>query len=228
MYAVFKKFYKKKSSSAVIQLNENFNLEQFNRWQTPMEYIPYLLTKRSRFADPRPVCGGLWSDRSTFYKKVDEGRWYIEEIGNKFMDNEEPFRAIPEIAGDLNDVDILTVLSKGDEPMGYFGPIMDEAGVEVMPVDNEDGFYGVVQVQHEQDLHPGRDLQPEEVQGAQQEGEGHEIAAPAEAEAEEDKVIVGDMELTKYSAIRDLRNGWMQIPWSESSRFPREGVQRDS
>ena len=46
----------------------------------------------------------------------------------------------------------------------------------------------------------------EEVQGDQQEEEGHEIAVPVEAEVEEDKVVVGEMELTKYSTIRDLRN----------------------
>ena len=86
---------------AVIQLNDNFNLEQFNRWQTTTDGVPYLLTKRSRFADPRPVFGGLWSYRSTFYKRIEEGRWYVAEIGNKFMDNEEPFGSIPEIAGDL-------------------------------------------------------------------------------------------------------------------------------
>ena len=30
---------------AVIQLNENFNLEQYNRWQTTTDGVPYLLTK---------------------------------------------------------------------------------------------------------------------------------------------------------------------------------------
>ena len=50
---------------AVIQLNETFNLEQFNRWQTTTDGVPYLLTKRSRFADRGPVFGGLWSYRST-------------------------------------------------------------------------------------------------------------------------------------------------------------------
>ena len=154
---------------AVIQLNDNFNLEQFNRWQTTTDGVPYLLTKRSRFADPRPVFGGLWSYRSTFYKRIEEGRWYVAGSGNKFMDNEKPFGSIPEIAGDLRDVDILTVLSKGDEPMDYFGRIMDEGGIEAMPVDNEDdGFLGVVQLQPEQDLRHGGDLRPEEVQGDQQ------------------------------------------------------------
>ena len=202
---------------AVIQLNDNFNLEQFNRWQTTTDGVPYLLTKRSRFADPRPVFGGLWSYRSTFYKRIDEGRWYVAEIGNKFMDNEEPFGSIPEIAGDLRDVDILTVLSKGDEPMDYFGRIMDEGGVEAMPVDNEDdGFLGVVQLQPEQDLRHGGDLRPEEVQGDQQEVEGHEIAVPVEAEAEEDKVVVGDMELTRYSMIRDLRRACRYLGVSQA------------
>lgn len=101
--------------------------------------------------------------------------------------------------------------------MDYFGRILDEGGLEVMPVENEDdGFYGVIQLQPEQDLHPGRDLEPEEVQEAQQE-EGHEIAVPLEAEAEEDKVIVGDMELTKYSAIRDLRNGRRYLGVSQAA-----------
>ena len=197
---------------AVIQLNDNFNLEQFSRWQTTTDGVPYLLTKRSRFA--RPVFGGLWSYRSTFYKRVDEGRWYVAEIGNKFMDNEEPFGAIPEIAGDLRDVDILTVLSKGGEPMDYFGRIMDEGGIEAMPVDNEDdGFLGVVQLQPEQDLRHGGDLRPE---GDQQEVEGHEIAVPVEAEAEEDKVVVGEMELTRYSMIRDLRRACRYLGVSQA------------
>ena len=150
---------------AVIQLNENFNLDQFNRWQTTTDGVPYPLTKRSRFADPRPLFGGLWNYRSTFYKKVNEGRWYIAEIGNKFMDNDEPFGTTPEISGDLDDVDILTVLSKGDEPMDYFGRIMDEGGVEVVAMDDEDdGFFGVVQLQPGGDLQPGQNLQPGEVQ----------------------------------------------------------------
>ena len=202
---------------AVIQLNDNFNLEQFNRWQTTTDGVPYLLTKRSRFADPRPVFGGLWSYRSTFYKRIEEGRWYVAEIGNKFMDNEEPFGSIPEIAGDLRDVDILTVLSKGDEPMDYFGRIMDEGGIESMPVDNEDdGFLGVVQLQPEQDLRHGGDLRPEEVQGDQQEVEGHEIAVPVEGEAEEDRVVVGEMELTRYSMIRDLRRACRYLGVSQA------------
>lgn len=50
----------------------------------------------------------------------------------------------------------------------------------------------------------------------QQEGEGHEIVAPLEAEAEEDKVIVGDMELTKYRAIRYLRNGCRYLGVSQA------------
>eukprot|EP00434_Breviolum_minutum_P013358 symbB.v1.2.011770.t1/scaffold750.1/size323489/22 len=170
---------------AVIQLNDNFNLEQFNRWQTTTDGVPYLLTKRSRFADPRPVFGGLWSYRSTFYKRIEEGRWYVAEIGNKFMDNEEP--------------------------------IMDEGGIEAMPVDNEDdGFLGVVQLQPEQDLRHGGDLRPEEVQGEQQEVEGHEIAVPVEAEAEEDRVVVGDMELTRYSMIRDLRRACRYLGVSQA------------
>ena len=202
---------------AVIQLNNNFNLEQFNRWQTTTDGVPYLLTKRSRFADPRPVFGGLWSYRSTFYKRIEEGRWYVAEIGNKFMDNEEPFGSIPEIAGDLRDVDILTVLSKGDEPMDYFGRIMDEGGIEAMPVDNEDdGFLGVVQLQPEQDLRHGGDLRPEEVQGEQQEVEGHEVAVPVEAEAEEDRVVVGEMELTRYSMVRDLRRACRYLGVSQA------------
>ena len=85
--------------------------------------------------------------------------------------------------------------------------IMDEGGIEAMPVDDEDdGFLAVVQLQPERDLRHGQDLQHGEVQGDQQEEEGHEIAVPVEAEVEEDKVVVGEMELTKYSAIRDLRN----------------------
>ena len=102
---------------AIINLNENFSLDRMNMWQTTADGAPYLLTKRSRFADPRPVFGGFWNYRSTFYRKVGEGKWYIAEVGNKFMDMEEPFSVIPEIAADLSDVDILTVLSKGDEPM---------------------------------------------------------------------------------------------------------------
>ena len=92
--------------------------------------------------------------------------------------------------------------------MDYFGRIMDEGGFEVMPVDDDDddGFFGVAQLQPQQDLQPGQDVQPEEVQEAQQEAEGHEIAPPLEAEGEEEKVAVGEMELTKYSAIRYLRN----------------------
>ena len=104
---------------AIIKLNHNFNLDRMNMWQTTTDGSPYLLTKRSRFADPRPVFGGLWNYRSTFYRKVGEGKWYIAEIGNKFMDMEEPFSVIPQISADLSDVDILTVLSKGDEPMNY-------------------------------------------------------------------------------------------------------------
>ena len=80
---------------AIIQLNENFNLDRLNMWQTTTGGAPYLLTKRSRFAHPRPVFGGLWNYRSTFYKKVGEGRWYIAEIGNKFVDMEESFSTIP-------------------------------------------------------------------------------------------------------------------------------------
>ena len=129
---------------AVIQLSDDFDLRQYNRWQTTDAGVAYLLTKRSRLADPRPVFGGLWNYRSTFYKRVGgDGRWYVAEIDNKFMDNEEPFGAIPEIAGDLMDVDILTVLSKGNEPMNYYGRMMDEGGIEAMPIDNEDdGFLG--------------------------------------------------------------------------------------
>ena len=96
---------------AITQLNENFNLDRLNMWQTTTDGAPYLLTKRSRFADPRPVFGGLWNYRSTFYRKVGEGRWYIAEIGNKFMDMEEPFLTTPEIAADLSDVDILKEMS---------------------------------------------------------------------------------------------------------------------
>ena len=77
-------------------------------WQTTTDGAPDLLTKRSKFADPRPVFGGLWSYRSTFYRKVDEGSWCIAEIGNKFMDMDEPFSTRPEISTDLSDVDILT------------------------------------------------------------------------------------------------------------------------
>ena len=180
---------------AIIQLNENFNLDRLNMWQTTTDGAPYVLTKRSRFADPRPVFGGLWNYRSTFYRKVDEGRWYIAEIGNKFMDMEEPFSTIPEISTHLSDVDKLTVLSTGNESMDYFGRTVDEGGVESTMDDEDDGFHGVVQLQPggvlqpAQDLHPGQDLQPEEVQGEElpQQGEGHEIAIPLEAEIKEDK-----------------------------------------
>ena len=57
---------------AIIRLNENFNLDRMNMWQTTTVGAPYLLTKRSRFADPRPVFGGLWNYRSTFFRKVDK------------------------------------------------------------------------------------------------------------------------------------------------------------
>ena len=130
------------------------------------------------------------------------------------MDMEEPFSTIPEIAADLSDVDILTVLSKGDEPMNYFGRILDEGGVESTMDDEDDGNHGVVQLQPGgelqpgQDVHAGQDLRPEEVQGDQlHQEEGHDIAIPLEAEIEDDKVVIGEMELTKHSAIRDLRNG---------------------
>ena len=156
--------------------------------------------------------GGLWNYRSTFYKKVNEGRWYIAEIGNKFMDNDEPFGTIPEISGDLNDVDIRTVLSKGDEPMDYFGRIMDEGGIEVAMNEEDDGFFGVVQLQPGGDLQPEQDLRPGEVQGDQlHQEEGHEIAIPLEDEVEEDKVVIGEVE-----PIRDLRNGCKYLGVSQS------------
>ena len=208
---------------AIIKLNDNFNLDRMNMWQTTTDGAPYLLTKRSRFADPRPVFGGLWNYRSTFYRKVGEGKWYIAEIGNKFMDMEEPFSTIPEIAADLSEVDILTVLSKGDEPMNYFGRILDEGGVEPTIDDEDDGFHGVVQLQPGgelqpgRDLHAGQDLRPEEVQGDQlHQGEGHDIAIPLEAEIEDEKVVIGEMELTKHSAIRDLRNGCRYLGISQA------------
>ena len=140
------------------------------------------------------------------------------EIGNKFMDNDEPFGTTPEISGDLDDVDILTVLSKGDEPMDYFGRIMDEGGVEVVAMDDEDdGFFGVVQLQPGGDLQPGQNLQPGEVQGDQlHQEEGHEIAIPLESEVEEDKVVIGEVELTKHSSIRDVRNGCRYLGVSQS------------
>ena len=101
--------------------------------------------------------------------------------------------------------------------MDYFGRIMDEGGIEAMPVDNEDdGFLGVVQLQPEQDLRHGGDLRPEEVQGEPQEVEGHEIAVPVEAEAEEDRVVVGEMELTRYSMIRDLRRACRYLGVSQA------------
>ena len=81
--------------------------------------------------------------------------------------------------------------------MNSFGRILDEGGVESTMDDEDDGFLGVVQ-----------DLRPEQVQGEQlHQEEGHEIAIPLEAEIEEDKVVIAEIELTKYSAIRDLRNG---------------------
>lgn len=81
-----------------------------------MEYHIYLRSVQGLLIS----FGGLWSYRATFYRS-DEGHWYIAEIGNKFMDN--------------------------DEPMDYFGRIMDEGGIEVMPVDDEDdGFFGVAQL----------------------------------------------------------------------------------
>ncbi len=100
---------------------------------------------------------------------------------------------------------------------------MDEGGIEATMDD------GVVQLQPEQelqlggDLHPGRDLQPgqdlrpEEVQGDQlHQEEGREIAIPIEAEIEEDKVVIGEIELTKHSAIHNLRNGCRYLGISQA------------
>ena len=73
------------------------------------------------------------------------------------------------------------------------------------------------ELQPGRDLHTGQDLRPEEVQGDQlHQGEGHEIAMPPEAEIEEDKVVIGEMELTKYSAIRGLRNGCRYLGISQA------------
>ena len=130
-----------------------------------MEYPTYSQSVRGLLIpDQCLVDFGATGQLSIRGLKKDVGMWL--RLGTSFMDNEEPFGSIPEIAGDLRDVDILTVLSKGDEPMDYFGRIMDEGGIEAMPVDNEDdGFLGVVQLQPEQDLRHGGDLRPEEVQG---------------------------------------------------------------
>ena len=68
----------------------------------------------------------------------------------------------------------------------------------------------------------GGDLRPEEVQGDQQEVGGHEIAVPVEAEAEEDRVVVGDMELTRYSMIRDLRRACRYLGVSQACRLKGE------
>ena len=107
--------------------------------------------------------------------------------------------------------------------MNYFGRILVEGGVESAMDDEDDGFFGVVQLrpggdlQPEQDLHAGQDLRPEEEQGEQiHQEEGHEIAMSLEAEIEEDKVVIGEMELTKYSAIRALRNGCRYLGISQA------------
>ena len=94
--------------------------------------------------------------------------------------------------------------------MDYLGRIVDEGGVEfAADDDDDDGFHGVVQLQPDGALQPEQDLRPEEVQGEElpQQREGHEIAIPLEAEIEEDKVVIGEVELTKHSTICDLRNG---------------------
>ena len=115
------------------------------------------------------------------------------------------------------------MLSKGDEPMNYFGRILDEGGVEPTMDDEDDGFHGGVQLQPGGELQPGgdlhaeQDLRPEEVQGDQlHQGEGHDIAIPLEAEIEDEKVVIGEIELTKHSAIRDLRNGCRYLGVSQA------------
>ena len=63
MYVVFKKFYKEKR---LMWWEQWFSWMRPSTWSSStggklqlMEY-PYLLTKRSRFADRGPVFGGLW------------------------------------------------------------------------------------------------------------------------------------------------------------------------
>ncbi len=83
--------------------------------------------------------------------------------------------------------------------------------------DEDDGFLGVVQLQPGGELQPEQGLRPEEVQGDQlHQEEGHEIAIPLEVEVEEDKVVIGEMELNRYSSIRGLRNGCRYLGVSQS------------
>ena len=201
---------------AILELEDRFRPEQvrYNQWETDGNN-PYMRCIGENFIDPRPLWSVSFKYRTTLIQKVstvdiDRG-WCLVEVSRNYLELDDAFGRIPEVDtyGQGEQVVVLTILSKENEPLNNFGGLVDGA-VELeyepgTPV-ADDGLEMEIQEQgHEGDDVAGKDIP-----------EFQQIAPAVEGEESEEKVIVGDVEVTAESSVEVLRNACKFLSLSSS------------
>ena len=192
------------SVRAVMQAATAFcTFTRFGVWDIANE-CPYTTRLGKTFIDPRPMWSVNFPYRTTLLQRLaDQGKneWCVCEVSKPYLQLEDPFGFIPEVAtyGGGEDCVILTIMSDTERALPFYGTLLDEGGL-------------VVEQEKEAEDRPdvlGRDIP-----------EFHQHAPVLEAEELElgDKVTIGGIELTQHSSIRDLKAaaGFLRISSSGS------------
>ena len=194
------------SVRAVVKVYESYLPEiPLRQWDT-YDGRPFMKCLGSHFIDPKPVRSSSFAFRTTLIARQgdSDGAWCVCEVSRNYLEMDDAFGQIPEIStfGQSEDCLILTILSKEEESLSVFGRLLDEGGQEMQAVPEEaeprDEFsYSpdiLMEAEIEADIGEGRDIPEFEEIGPQ--------LQPAE---EDDYIVVGEISVTPYSSIADLR-----------------------
>ena len=175
---------------AVVKVSEDFVFpERYGVWQLVKE-CPYSLRLGVGFVDPRPRWSANFPFRTTLIKRVMNAavnEWCVCEVSTRYLDLEDPFGVIPEIAtfGCEEQCVILTILSSEERGLSFFGTLLDEGGVAIEPE------FG------------GGEGEFQEDKGV---SEGLQLAPTLEEEEVSEKLVIGEeLEITPYSPVNILR-----------------------
>eukprot|EP00435_Cladocopium_sp_Y103_P020525 s4238_g5.t1 len=195
---------------AVVELEEKFrpNELRYNQWETNVDGNPYMRSVGENFVDPTLVWPASFKYRTILIQKkatADEDHgWCVVEVSRRFLERDDPFGRIPEVdsyAGG-EPVTILTILSKVNQNLDAFGGLLDQGGQQ-LDVVYESGT-------------PLAEDDGEEVHGEEIEGQDHgiqgrdvpqfqQLGPSLQADQIDDKILVGEEEVTASSSIDKLR-----------------------
>ena len=186
---------------AIMQVDAAFGtFTRFGVWDIA-NGCPYTTRLGKTFVDPRPMWSVNFPYRTTLLQRLaDQGKneWCVCEVSKPYLQSEDPFGFIPEIAthGSGEECVVLTIMSDTDRTLPFYGTLLREGGLLVDP-QQEEGRAEML----------GRDVL-----------EMHQHGPVLEAEEVAETVTVGGMDLTQYSSIRDLRTaaGFLRISSSGS------------